>query len=90
MFSISNQSPELSTISPTTKNWVSQLIDLPSSQKPSDRSNNEKINSPTKITAGNNILQNKLRNMKKLLKQKCAVITSLKKPTKKININKLM
>jgi len=43
---IFNQSPELLGISPSTKNWVSQLIDLPSPQKPSDRSNNEIINSP--------------------------------------------
>jgi len=77
--SICNQSPELLAISPSTKKWVSQLIDLPSPQKPSDRSNNEIINSPRKIAAKNNILQKKLRNMKKLIKHKRAIITSLRK-----------
>jgi len=41
------------------------------------------MNSSTKIAAKNNILQNKLQNMRKLLKQKRAIITSLKKTNKK-------
>jgi len=41
------------------------------------------INSPRKIAAKNNILQNKLRNKKKLIKHKRAIITSLKKTNEK-------
>jgi len=61
-----------------------QLIDLPSPQKQSNRSNNKIINSPRKIAEKNIILQNKLRNMKKLIKYKRAIITSLKKTNEKI------
>lgn len=89
---IFNESPELS-MSPTTKNWVSQLIDLPSPQKVLPRSNNEMINSPSKIAAKNNILHSKIQNMKRLLKQKRAIITLLKKTNeknknKKINVHR--
>ncbi|XP_060855057.1 uncharacterized protein LOC132932707 [Metopolophium dirhodum] len=87
--SIFNQSPKLLGISPSTKKWVSQLIDLPSPQKPSDRSNNEIINSPRKIAAKNNILQKKLQNMKKLIKHKRAIITSLKKTNEKNKLKQI-
>ena len=68
------------------KKWIPQLCNLPSLQKSLARSKNEIINSPTKIAAKNKILQYKLQNMKKLLKQKRAIKTSMKK----INITKLI
>lgn len=56
------------SITPTTKAWVSALIDLPSPSKKSTI-----IKSPKK-----DVLEQKLFHVRKLLKRKRAIITKLK------------
>lgn len=77
---------------PTTKAWVSELINLPS---PIEKSNLETCfpkNDDKKIIMKNRLLQKKLRKMKILLKEKQMIINRFKKNnktnmTKKTNIN---
>jgi len=71
-------SPSLS-ITPTTKSWVSSLIDLPSPQT--------KLSLPLPITDKKHIiLQDKINNLRRILKRKRALISTLKKKNEKKNI----
>lgn len=85
-FSIYNNSPTLS-ITPNTKSWVSELIQLPSPQKSSNL-DNRKYTSEKLITK-NKLLKEQLYRYRKLLKQKRSTIYSLKKKLnkKKIDLN---
>jgi len=83
---LSDNSPAIS-ISPKITPWVSDLINMPSPQKKQKIKNDHK--SPKKLIAKNNIIQEKLNNARKLLQQKRAIITSLKKKVDvKTNIKK--
>lgn len=72
-FESSTDSPTFPT-TPTTKAWVSELINLPSSMK---KSNSEMCIPKKMITK--NILLKKIRKMKLILKEKQIIINSLKK-----------
>jgi len=71
-------------ITPKTRKFVLQLIDMPSPVKTTKPINTTLIKSPTKLTLKNNILQEKLNRLRRLLKQKRTIIKSLKT---KINNN---
>ncbi|KAL4085312.1 hypothetical protein QTP88_027171 [Uroleucon formosanum] len=75
-------------VTPTTKTWVSELIDMPT---PPNLSKNSTIivNSPKKIIKKKNLLEAKLNVMKKQLKQQRAIIKSLKKLKNKNSIKKV-
>jgi hypothetical protein len=70
-------SPSLS-ITPSTKAYVSSLIDFPSPI----------IKSPKKILANESILQRKLQNLRRVLKRKRAIISFLKNKNKKFENSK--
>lgn len=75
-FSVFDRSPQTPTVSPKTKAWVSQLIDLPT---PSKKLKNDKI--ITSDCPNNNIIntnntntQNKLLHLRRLLKKKVLLL----------------
>jgi len=70
-------SPSLS-ITPSTKAYVSSLIDFPS----------PKIKSPKKLLANESKLQCKLQNLRRVLKRKRAIISLLKNKNKKFKNSK--
>jgi len=79
-----DNSPAYTDITPKTRTFVSQLIDMPSPVKKTKPMNTTLTKSPTKLTLKNNILQEKLNRIRRLLKQKRTIIKSLKT---KINNN---
>lgn len=78
-------SPSLSIISPNTKNYVSNLINLPTPVKNSRKN----LSNPSNLDYQNRKLNKKLIKMRKLLKQKRSIILSLKKSNKKQQTNKI-
>ncbi|XP_022176727.1 uncharacterized protein LOC111038100 [Myzus persicae] len=84
-FSIFDKTPP--TISPATKKYVSQLIELPSPLNKVKNTNMVEIYETKKLLRENNILQKKVNNLKKLLKMERTTIGSLKKIHKKKNIH---
>jgi hypothetical protein len=76
-FSIFDQSPQTTTVSPKTKTWISQLIDLPT---PPKTFKNDKSTTSDYHT----LTQNKLLHLRRLLKKKLAIINTLKQSNKKI------
>jgi len=64
-FSIFDRSPQTPSVSPKTKTWISQLIDLPT---PPKKFKNDK--STTSDTHHHTLTQNKLLHMRRLLKKK--------------------
>lgn len=87
-----NTSPTISEVTPTTKSWISELINLPSTEDKSLKSN---INTQcSNILIDKNCkLEKKIQTLRRELKRKRAVIRSLKKninnkPTNIINFFK--
>lgn len=81
-----NNSPTIS-ISPNTKNWVSKLIELPNLS--TLVKNSRILVSPEKLKIKNIKLNKTIKVMRRQLKQKNAIIQSLKKSNQNIKFNKV-
>jgi Mg2+ and Co2+ transporter CorA len=88
--SICESSPaSLTTISLTTKNWVSNLISLPNVNTVPIKKTRNNTSNPENLIVQNNKLRKNLIKMRRLLKQKRYIIQSLKDSKKKQQTKKI-